>query len=269
MLKYYKEVDTRRIIIVPKTFDILTHTHSSNRELLIDDLELALASVGHDPPGDVLSKVRTSDVLARELRDDGGISLAEGARAAEGVDLASTAENRLALLVGGGIRGAEELSADGRLNGGINVLESVTLGEDVATGTNLEGVALDVVEVVVNGVEKGVALDLGHTAGGVVEVVALQGDHVVRAIKVDTPVVVAVAGSGVVGATVDKGVGDSDTVVGLGTEDNVLTGDTGSGNVVDPDKVSVVQSDGITAPDVLGVDVGDSNVPVFAISMSC
>ncbi|GMF76829.1 unnamed protein product [Aspergillus oryzae] len=228
-------------------------------------VSLALASVDHNPLGDVLSKVSCSDVLARELRDDGGISLAEGTGAAEGVDLASTAEDGLALLVGGGIGGAEELSADGGLNRGIDVLESVTLGEDVATGADLEGVALNIVEVVVDGVEEGVALDLGHTAGGVVEVVTHHGDHVVGAVKVNTPVVVAVAGSGVVGATVDEGVGDGDTVVGLGTEDDVLTGDTGSGNMIDPDKVGLVQSDGITTPDILGVDVSDSNVSVLRL----
>lgn len=32
--------------------------------------------------------------------------------------------------------------------------------------------------------------------------------------------------------------------------------------MVNPDQVSVVESDGVTTPDVLGVDVGDSNVPV-------
>lgn len=201
-----------------------------------------------------------SDVLARELGDDSGISLAERARAAEGVNLASTAEDRFALSVGSGIRGAEELTADGGLNGGIDVLESVTLGKDVAARADLEGVTLNVVEVVVDGMEEGIALNLGHTAGGVVEVVTLHGDHVVGSIKVDTPVVVAVAGSRVVGAAVDEGVGDGDTVVGLGTEDDVLTGDTGSGNVVDPDKVSLVQGDGITTPDILRVDVSDSDV---------
>jgi hypothetical protein len=76
--------------------------------------------------------------------------------------------------------------------------------------------------------EEGVALDLGATAAGVVDVVALHGDHVAGAIQVDTPVVVAVAGGGVVGFTVDVAVGDGDAVVGLGAEDDVLATDTGS-----------------------------------------
>ena len=35
------------------------------------------------------------------------------------------------------------------------------------------------------------------------------------------------------------------------------------GNVVNPDKVTVVQGDTVTSPDVLGVDVGDSDVPIL------
>lgn len=53
--------------------------------------------------------------------------------------------------------------------------------ENVATLTKLESVTLgvDVVPVVVDGVEDGVALDLGGTTGSVVDVVALHGDHVI------------------------------------------------------------------------------------------
>lgn len=36
------------------------------------------------------------------------------------------------------------------------------------------------------------------------------------------------------------------------------------GNVVEPDQVSFVDSDGITTPDVLGVDVCDSDVPMVS-----
>lgn len=32
-------------------------------------------------------------------------------------------------------------------------------------------------------------------------------------------------------------------------------------NVVNPDQIGVVEGDGITSPDVFGIDVGDSNVP--------
>lgn len=32
-------------------------------------------------------------------------------------------------------------------------------------------------------------------------------------------------------------------------------------NVVDPDHVAVVDGDGVSAPDVLGVDIGDGDIP--------
>lgn len=55
-----------------------------------------------------------------------------------------------------------------------------------------------VVPVVVDGVEDGVALDFGGAAGGRVDVVVFEGDHVVRAGEVEGPVLVAVAGGRVV-----------------------------------------------------------------------
>lgn len=70
-----------------------------------------------------------------------------------------------------------------------------------------------------------VTLNLGGAAASVVDVVALEGDKVVVAIEVDAPVVVAVAGGGVVGFTVDEGIGDGDAVVFLGAEDDVLAAD--------------------------------------------
>lgn len=109
--------------------------------------------------------------------------------------------------------------------------------------------------------QESTALDLGGTTTGVVDVVALHGDVVVGAVKVDTPVVVAVAGGGVVGGTVDVAVGDGHALGGRGTQDNVLTANASRSNVVDPDHVAVIDGDGITTPDVLGVDVGDGDVP--------
>lgn len=140
------------------------------------------------------------------------------------------------------------------------------------------------VPVVVDSVKVGVALNLRGTATGLVEVVALEGNLVTGAIKVHVPVVVAVAGRRVVGFTVDVVVGDRDTVVSLSTQDVVLTTNASSlddessqlwkllgrsvggthGNVVEPDQVSFVDGDGITTPDVLRVDVCDSDVPMVS-----
>ena len=110
-------------------------------------------------------------------------------------------------------------------------------------------------------VQKSVSLDLGGTSTGVGDVVALQGNEIIGSIEVEAPVVVTVTGSGVTAGTVEEAVGDGDTLGGQSAENDVLARDAGSGDVVNPDQVGVVDGDGITAPDVLGVDVGDGNVP--------
>lgn len=98
------------------------------------------------------------------------------------------------------------------------------------------------------------------------DVVLLEGDHVVAAGEVESPVVVTVAGGGPGGRAVNLVVGDGDTVRGAVAENNVLAADQGGLDVVDPDKVGAVESDGITAPDVLGVQVGDVDVLAPVVS---
>jgi hypothetical protein len=110
-------------------------------------------------------------------------------------------------------------------------------------------------------VQKSVTLDLGGTAGGLVDVVTLHGDEIAGSVEVDTPVVVAVTGGRVVAGAVDEAVGDGHALGGAGAEDDVLASDAGGGDVVDPDHVGVVESDGISTPDILGVDVGDGDIP--------
>lgn len=66
------------------------------------------------------------------------------------------------------------------------------------------------VEVVVDRVQQRVTIYLGGAAGGVVDVVSLHGDQVLRAGEVDAPVVVAVAGGGPGGGTVEFAVGERD-----------------------------------------------------------
>jgi hypothetical protein len=46
----------------------------------------------------------------------------------------------------------------------------------------------------------------------------------------------------------------------------VLAADAGGCDVVDPDHVGVVHGDGVAAPDVLGVDVGDGDVSEWMVS---
>lgn len=62
------------------------------------------------------------------------------------------------------------------------------------------------VEVVIDSVQERVSADFRAAAGGVVNVVVLQGDEVVGAGEVDAPVVVAVAGGGPAGCAVDVAV---------------------------------------------------------------
>ena len=93
-----------------------------------------------------------------------------------------------------------------------------------------------------------------------VDVVSFHGDQIVGAIEIDAPVVVAIAGCRVGSYAVDVVVGEGHAVGGAGSEDDVLTGDQGSGYVVDPDHVGVIDGDGVTSPDILGVDVGDEDV---------
>ena len=119
------------------------------------------------------------------------------------------------------------------------------------------------------GVEEGVALNLGGTTAGVVDVVTLHGDEIAGSVEVDTPVVVAVAGGGVVADTVDEVVGEGHALGGISAEDDVLTGNASGGDVVNPDHVSVVDGDGITSPDVLGVDIGEGDVPLELVRLSC
>lgn len=162
--------------------------------------------------------------------------MGESARRSESVDLADTAEVGAAHLVLSSGWGSEEGAVNGGLDNGVDVLEDVALSEDVATGADLEGVAGVVVPVVVDlseireevgmglfgevnayGVQEGVALDLGGTTAGVVDVVALHGDKVAVTVEVNSPVVVGVAGSGVGGDSVDEVVGDGHALGGLGT----------------------------------------------------
>lgn len=110
-----------------------------------------------------------------------------------------------------------------------HILEYATLDKDVAARVNLKGVPRGrvVVPVVVDGVQKGVAGNFGTAAREVVDVVGLEGDEVVGAVEVETPVGVAVARGRVRGRTVEVAVGDCYARVGRGAEDDLLAADLG------------------------------------------
>lgn len=226
----------------------------SNKVLSLGHAE---ASGGHDALGAVVVR-STSNGLALEVAEEASVGATESTRAAEAVELTVAAKRSSTRRARGG--NTEELAlVTLGVDGVLDVLEDVTLSEDRAR-VNLESVVRDIVEEVVDGVEESVAGDLGATAGNAVDVVVLEGDEIVGASKVETPVVVVVAASRPAGGTVDLAVGDGDTVAGVVSEDNVLTTDERSGNMVNPDVVSVVEGNGITTPDVLRVELSDVNV---------
>ena len=226
-------------------------------------LQLTLTSVGSNAGNNRGISRSRSNILSREVSKERSISLAESTRRSEPVNLANTTKVSTTLSIGSSIRRSKQLSRNRRLNNSRNVLEHVAFSKDVAAGTNLKRMSRVRVPVVVDGVQEGVTLHLGGTTTGVVDVVTLHGDEIARSIEVNAPVVVAVAGGGVVTDAVDKAVGDGNALGGVGAEDDVLTTDAGGRDVVDPDHVGVVDGDGIAAPDVLGVDVGEGDVPVF------
>lgn len=119
---------------------------------------------------------------------------------------------RRALRVGGGVWATEEIASVGQERSD-DILEDVALGHDVAGG-DVKGVSGDGVPVVVDCVQQGVASDLGSATRGVVDVVALQGDQVVGASEVDSPVVVAVAGCAPACVAVELAVGERHAVGG-------------------------------------------------------
>lgn len=202
-----------------------------------------------------------SDAIgAAELVEDGAVGHGEVTRVIVAVGDTVTAKSARASRLHGGV--VDDVGGGGiavLVDGG-DVTEDVTLSQNVSARADLEAVAAGLVPVVVDGVQHGVASELGGTAGEVVDVVVLEGDLVVGASEVQVPVVVSVAGGGVVALAVDVAVGDAHTAGGILAQDDVLAADLVGGDVVDPDQVGAGQGDGITTPDVLGVELRDADV---------
>lgn len=134
------------------------------------------ARLGLDSLGIVVGTSRGDD-LALEVAEEAGVGAVKGAGGAIAVELAVAAEDGLAEGAGGSGGDAEQAALVAGLDGELDVLEDISLSEDLGAGVYLEGMVPDVVEVVVDGVEEGVAGDLGGTAGHVVDVVVLEGDQ--------------------------------------------------------------------------------------------
>lgn len=201
----------------------------------------------------------TGDRLALEVAQESSVGSAESTAGTEGVQLASVAQVGAADCVGASAGGTEEGSLVTQQGSG-HVLKDVALSDDHTALCVVESVSSVVVEHVVDGVHQAVTTDLGRAAAGGVDVVALHGDEIRRAGQVDGPVVAVVASGGPLGVSVEVVVREGDTVGSSVSSDEHLATDQGDLAVVDPYEVRAVNSDGITTPDVLRVELRDVDV---------
>jgi hypothetical protein len=176
------------------------------------------------------SSLSSSNLLAIEVRHEASITGTNKlARAAESVDLTRTTKELLARRSSSRIQNGEQAATsrsvlDGRFHAG----EHVALGKNLGAGGDLEGVSAVVFPVVVDGVQDGVACNLGSAAGSSMDVVALEGDGILRAGEVESPVLVLIAGGGPVGKTINLVVRDGHAAGSDLAQDDVLTADQGS-----------------------------------------
>jgi hypothetical protein len=95
-----------------------------------------------------------------------------------------------------------------------NILEDVPFGNNHTTSSIIEGMARVGIPVVVDGMEQGVATDLGAAARGVVNIVTLHCDQIVGSGQVHGPVVMAIAGRGPACRAIEFVVGECHSVGG-------------------------------------------------------
>ena len=224
-------------------------------------LQLANASVALNTRRNLTSS-RSLDTLIRKAAEEVCRASAPVTTASELVGLASAAKRA---ATRGAVVSDCVQQVDAVLDGLGDRLEDVAFSQDTAVLVRGDGerVAGVVVPVVVDSVEQGslvCAADLGAAAGGVVDVVALEGDCVTAADEEEGPVVVVIAAGGPRSVSVDLGVGDGHAVAGVVAGDDVLAADQGDLDVVDPDQVCAGEGDGVAAPDVLRVKLGDVDV---------
>jgi len=188
-------------------------------------LELADASVRLDR----LTRSRFSrrNLLAIEVRHEASIaSTNKIARAAERVDLTCTAEELLASSGGGRILNSEQAASSRSIFDRCNHAgERVALSENLSASRDLEGVAAVVLPVVVDGMQDSVTSNLRSATRSTVDVVTLEGDRVLGASKVESPILVVVTGSRPVRQAIDLVVRDGDAARSDFAQDDVLAAD--------------------------------------------
>lgn len=217
-------------------------------------LQLANASVALDTSSN-LTRRRSLDALICKAAQEVRRATAPVTTVSQLVDLASPSERAAASL---SVVHDSIQEVDTVLDRLRDRFEDVALSEHSAVLFGCDGkrVAGVVVPVVVDGVQKSAfvcAADLGAAAGGVMDVVALEGDGVVGADEKESPVVVIVAAGRPAGVAVNLGIRNGDALAGVIACDDVLTADERGLDVVDPDQIGACKGDGIAAPDVLRV----------------
>lgn len=95
------------------------------------------------------------------------------------------------------------------------------------------------------------------------DIISLHRNKIIGADEVDSPIMMAIASSGPGRGAVEFCVGDCDAVGGGCAGDEHLAADEGDFAVVDPDEVGAGEGEGVAAPDVLWVQVGDVDVSVL------
>lgn len=121
---------------------------------------MSVTSVGSNTGNNTGVSRSRSNVLSGEIGEEASGAGAEGTGRSETVNFASVSKVGGASSVGGRGWSSEELTINWGLGDNWDVLEDVTLSDDVSTGTNLERVSGVVVPVVVDSMEKGVSLNL-------------------------------------------------------------------------------------------------------------
>lgn len=181
---------------------------------LVARLKISNTSIGSDRADNSASRSSRSGILALEVGQESGIHHVKAARATKSIELAIVSEVASADIVCRGRGRCEDLTTDRGQQRSDDVLEDITLGDDLGARLGVKGMPTVGVPVIVHCMQEGIAAYLGAATGGVMNVVAFHGDEVAATIEVEGPVVVSVAGGGPACHTVDLVVGDGDAIRG-------------------------------------------------------
>ncbi|KFY13018.1 hypothetical protein V492_03540 [Pseudogymnoascus sp. VKM F-4246] len=201
---------------------------------------------------------RAGHILPTKVNQRIDIRPPEGTTASKSIKLAVMPQVRRALRIRVGIRAPEQVPRVG-IKGRHDVLEDIALCHHIASG-DVEGVARDGVPVVVNCVQQRVPSDLWRAPRGVVDVVPLHGNQIIRTRQVNSPVMMSITRCAPARRAIKLAVGERHAVRCRFASDEHLAAHERHLDVVDPDEIGARERDGVAAPDVLRVEVRDVDV---------